>query len=161
MFNFLSGMMSKGAGGGMMRGLGGGAGSAGGGMMGRLRQGMQNPQFQQALGGAGAQLAGMDPNLGAGMVQGVQNKRLQTGFDRSIQPIAREKLPVQLPGLQPEALMPMRKPTIPSLGAGGSRLPIGTGSAIGGMPGAESLGGGAWADPRLRELLYGRNLQRY
>jgi hypothetical protein len=133
----------------------------GGGFMQRMQQGIQRPQFQQGMAGLGAQMMGLDPSLGQMAAQGMQGRRMQQGFARSIQPIAREKLPVQLPGLQPEALMPMRKPTIPSLGAGGSRLPIGTGAALGGTPGAESLGGGAWQDPRLLEMLRGRNFQRY
>lgn len=155
MFNFLSGMMKGGAG-GMARGLGGGARAAAGGqqglgMMDRFRQNVQNPQFQQTLGGMGAQMAGLDPSLGSGMVQGVQNRRLQTGFDQAIKPIQRQTMPMpglEKPALDMAALMPQRKPmAIPQQ----AQAPMG----------AEGLGGGAWADPRLRELLYGQRFSRY
>lgn len=136
MFNFLKGKMG---------GLGGQ--QQGGGFMQRMQQGMQRPQFQQGMAGLGAQMMGLDPALGQMAAQGMQGRRMQKGFDRSIQPIGRERLPVQMPGLQPEAAvpMPMRKPML---------MPQG-------VPGAESQGGGAWQDPRLLEMLRGRNFQRY
>lgn len=119
MFNFLKGRM--------------GGQQQGGGFMQRLQQGMQRPQFQQGVAGLGAQMMGLDPALGQMAAQGMQNRRLQQGFDRAIQPIQRERMPVNIPGLGPA----------PATG------------------GAESLGGGAWQDPRLLEMLRGRNLQRY
>jgi len=112
-----------------MGGIGGGE-QIGGGMMARLRQGIQRPQFQQAMAGMGAQMMGLDPALGQMAAQGMKQRRLNQGFAQGIQLIQRQQIdPRQF---------------VPRGGMGGAfqvpqRLPMGV----------EGMGGGGWTDPRL------------
>lgn len=143
MFDFLRGRM---------RGMGGGQ-QQGGGFMGRLRQNFQRPQLQQAAGAIGAQMLGFDPALGMAAAQGMQNHRLQQGFDRAIKPIERMRMDPQHflggPGRDPRA------PIAPGVPA----APRGPGIPGLGQPDylSNALGGnGGWQDPRLRALSLGR-----
>lgn len=94
MFSFLSGELSK---------LGGGLGQqAGGGFMDRMRQNMQRPQLQQAAGAIGAQMLGFDPALGMAAAQGMQQRRLNQGFNSAITPIQRQQI-------DPRQFMPQQR----------------------------------------------------
>lgn len=113
MFDFLRGRM---------RGMGGGQ-QQGAGFMGRMRDNFQRPQMQQAAGAIGAQMMGLDPSLGAGAVQGFQNRRLQQGFNQAIQPIQRQAMP--MPGLERPAVgfAPLGGGSAPSTQPGGMIMP--------------------------------------
>lgn len=146
MLNFLKGRM--------------GGQQQGGGFMQRLQQGIQRPQFQQALGGIGAQMMGLDPQLGMAAAQGMQQRRMGQQLQQAISPIERMKIdPTQYfaggPGRNPNDLIPQGSPAAsrPSFGVGG----LLAGSQTGLTPQlSNALGGGAWQDPRLRALALGR-----
>lgn len=97
MLNFLSGKM----GGMAARGLGGG--QAAGGFMGRLQQGLQNPQFRQGMAGMGAQMMGLDPALGQMAAQGIQQRRFGQALAQGIPPIQRQQI-------DPRQFMPQQRP---------------------------------------------------
>lgn len=126
MFNFLKGKM-----GGMM---GGGAAAAGGnkiGFMDRMRQNVQRPQFQQAMAGMGAQMMGLDPAMGQMAAQGMQQRRMNQGFQQGIGQVERQQF-------DPRQFMPLRQPMREQFGLRGGELLR-----------SESQGGGQFIDPRL------------
>ena len=96
MFNFLKGRLGGFGGGGLGQ-------QAGGGFMDRMRQNMQRPQLQQAAGAIGAQMLGFDPALGMAAAQGMQQRRLNQGFNSAITPIQRQQI-------DPRQFMPQQRP---------------------------------------------------